>query len=172
MPPIDLVFMVCAGISVGILLLTAFMGSSQLQAASGPLGMGRTAIATIRTPGIPHALITSSIVLASLDIFLAYAPALGSDRGLTIEVVSTMLVVRSIASMLSRLLLGGLMAALGRRGLLAGSTVVSAVALISLLAPLPALWVVVISAVYGFAIGTCQPITMAWVYHLAPPGTR
>jgi MFS family permease len=29
-----------------------------------------------------------------------------------------------------------------------------------------------LSAIYGFAVGTCQPITMSWISELATPGTR
>lgn len=171
-PPVHLIFLVCAGTALGMLLLSVFMRSTTRQAAGEKVGMRKTAIALFRMPGIPQALIASAIVLASIDLFLAYVPALGHDRGFTAEIVSIMLVVRSLMSMFSRLFLSQLIALVGRRPLLVGTVTISALTLACMVLPLPALWFLVISAVYGFAIGTCQPITMAWVSELAPPKSR
>ena len=123
-------------------------------------------------PGIPQAMIASAIVLASVDLFLAYVPALGHERGFTAELVSLMLAVRSLMSMFSRLFLTQLIRITGRRMLLVGTVTISALALGCMVLPLSGIWFLVISAVYGFAIGTCQPITMAWVSELAPPWSR
>ncbi len=38
--------------------------------------------------------------------------------------------------------------------------------------PLPALVMVGLTAIYGFAAGVCQPMTMGWVTQLAPDGSR
>jgi len=171
-PPIDLIFLVCAGLSAAMVVLSVFMSSSVRHQSDEQVSMRRTAVALMRRPGIPQAMIASAIVLASVDLFLAYVPALGHERNFSAEIVSVMLVARSLMSMFSRLFLGQLIALAGRRRLLVGTIAVSAATLACMALPLPALWFIVISAVYGFAIGTCQPITMSWVSELAPPGSR
>jgi MFS family permease len=171
-PPIALIFVVCAGLAAIMLVLSACMTSSPFSHVEEPAGMRRTVLTLLRMPGIPQAMISSAIVLASVDLFLAYVPALGHERGFTAEVVSIMLVARSLMSMCSRLFLGQLISLAGRRRLLVGTMVMSATALACVALPMPAVWLVVFSAIYGFAIGTCQPITMAWVSELAPAGSR
>ena len=171
-PPLQLIFLVCGGISVVMLLLSAFMRSSVRERLESAPGMLRTAAVLIRTPGLPQSLIATSIVMSSLDIFLAYMPALGHERGISAAAVSTMLVARSMFSMLSRLFLGRMVRAFGRRKLLVWTIALAAVTLGSVALPVPVIWLVVLSAAYGFVIGTCQPITMSWVSELAPPGTR
>ena len=48
----------------------------------------------------------------------------------------------------------------------------SAAALGGMALPVPGGWLIATSALYGFAIGTCQPITMSWISELASPGSR
>src|SRR5690554_1103752 len=95
-PPVQLIFLVCAAISVGMLGLSAFMSSTARHPIGEQVGMRKTAVALLKMPGIPQAMIASAIVLASVDLFLAYVPALGHDRGFTAEIVSLMLVARSL----------------------------------------------------------------------------
>ena len=172
LPPIGLIFFVCSGISVVLVGISLYMPSTARQNVSAKGTMRTTAVALLRMPGMPQALIASAIVLASVDLFLAYVPALGHDRGFTAGVVSLMLVARSLMSMVSRLFLSQLIALVGKRTLLVGTIVISAMSLGTMALPMPAVLFIIVSAIYGFTIGTCQPITMAWVSELAPPGTR
>lgn len=172
MPPIELLFFLSAGLGIGMLVLSCWMLSSVRPETLQRQSLGKTAVSLLRMPGMPQALAASAIVLASVDLFLAFAPALGHERGISAETVSIMLVARSFMSMFSRLFLGQLIRLLGRRILLAATIGISAATLICMILPLSPLWFVVISAVYGFAIGTCQPITMAWVAEITPPGSR
>lgn len=171
-PPLALVFAICAGFGAGLLAVSLFVRSvSRLPVVDG-VGFLGTAAMLLRTPGLPRALLAGSIVLASVDLFLAYVPALGQERGLTALVVSAMLVTRSLFSMLSRLLLGRIVGRLGRRRVLVWFITVSALALAALAFPVPAIVLILLSGVYGFAVGTCQPITMSWISELSAPGTR
>ena len=171
-PPLELVFTICAGFGAGLLGVSLYVRS----AARMPVGHGGGILSTarmlLRTPGLPRALLAGSIVLSSVDLFLAYIPALGQERGLTAIVVSAMLVARSLFSMLSRLLLGRIVARLGRRNVLVWFITASALALGALAVPMPAAVLIMLSGVYGFAVGTCQPITMSWISELSVPGTR
>lgn len=171
-PPVGLIFIVCAGFSAVVLGVSLFVRSSPRQLVESHPSMLSTAGTLLRTPGLPRALLASSIVLSSVDLFLAYIPALGQDRRLTAIVVSAMLVTRSMFSMVSRLFLGPMVRLLGRRVLMVWTIAASAVALGCLAIPVPAIWLIALSAIYGFTIGTCQPITMSWISELAQPGNR
>ena len=171
-PPVQLVFLACIGISVLLLLLSAFMASTDRQVAVERSSLRSTTVGLLKMRGIPQAMVASAIVLASVDLFMAYIPALGHERGFTTGLVSLMLVVRSLMSMFSRLFLTQLIALVGRRPLLVGTITISAIMLGCMVLPLPPLVFVVVAAVYGFCIGTCQPITMAWVSEISPPGSR
>ena len=171
-PPIQLVFLACGVISILMLLLSLFMTSSPRHPVEDRPSMLRSAGVLLRIRGLPQSLIATSIVMSSLDIFLAYLPALGQDRGISAAVVSIMLVARSMFSMLSRLILGPMVRAVGRRRLLVSTIALAAAALVGFAFPLPEVWLIVLSAAYGFVIGTCQPITMSLVSDLSPPATR
>ncbi|RLL65955.1 MFS transporter [Streptomyces sp. Z26] len=126
----------------------------------------------LRLPGLPRALLTSCVVLAAVDITLVYLPALGTERGIAAGTVGALLTVRGVASMVSRLFLGRLVARLGRRRLLVGCTMLSAVFMAAAALPLgtPALAVSV--ALAGFGLGVGQPLTMSWLADSAPSGAR
>jgi len=171
-PPIQLIFLLCTSIACVMLALALFMTSSIRQPLETRPSMLKTAAILLRTRGVPRALIATSVVLAAVDIFLTYAPALGHERGLSATVVGIMLAARSILSMFSRLFLGSLVRLIGRRRLVVWSIALSAVSLACFVFPLPELWLIALAAVFGFVVGICQPITMSWISELAPPGTR
>lgn len=171
-PPIGSVFASCAASSLVLIVLSSCLRSSARSGTRVAGGLGATTWALLRQRGVPQALLASAIVLASIDLFVAYAPALGHDRHFSAQIVSVMLVVRSGMSMMSRLFLTQLIRVVGRRALLVSTVTLSAVMLGAMILPLAEPWVVGISAVYGFAIGVCQPITMAWVTELAAPENR
>jgi MFS family permease len=171
-PPVALIFTLCGGFSVLLLAISLFVRSStRVNIASRPR-MLSSALSLLRTRGLPRALLAGSIVLASVDLFLTYLPALGHERKIAAAVISVMLVIRSMLSMFSRLFLGPMVRAFGRRRLMVWSIAISAIALIGFALPLPISLLMVLTATYGFAIGTCQPITMSWISELATPGTR
>ena len=172
-PPLALIFIVCGALAVVLLGISLFIRSSVRDRAAGErVRMLPAAAALLRTPGLIRALLAGSLVLASVDLFLAYLPALGHDRGIAAGTISAMLVARSLLSMFSRLFLGPMVKVLGRRRVMVWSIAVSAAALLLFALPLDVALLLVLSSIYGFAIGTCQPITMSWIAELADPGTR
>ncbi|WP_369132732.1 MFS transporter [Modestobacter sp. I12A-02662] len=126
----------------------------------------------LRTPGLLRALLASSVVLAAVDISLAYFPALGQERGFSAALVSLLLAVRAAASMVSRLFLGRLAASVGRRRLLLVSVTGSGLTVAALALPLPVPLVLVVVTVAGLVLGVGQPLTMSWVAGTAPPRLR
>ncbi|GAA3617542.1 hypothetical protein GCM10022419_123740 [Nonomuraea rosea] len=140
--------------------------------SSGPAGRRWPARRLLAIPGMGRALLVGGLILASIDVTLAYLPALAHARGIAPGWVTAMLAVRSVTQMVSRINLAQLVRRLGRRRLTVAACAVSALALCGLTLPVPVAVLVALTGVYGFAAGVCQPITMGWVTQLAPSGTR
>lgn len=172
-PPTTLVFIVCTAVSAVVLVLSSMLrSSSSTRPVPRPEKMISVASSLLRKQGLPQALFASAIVLASIDLFIAYLPALGQDQGLSTQMVAIMLTVRSLMAVVSRIFLTRLLVTMGRRNLLVSSITVAALMLVCLIIPLPTWGYLVLAAIYGFAVGPCQPVTMAWVTELAPPTDR
>lgn len=172
-PPTHLVFLCCAGLAAVMLALTPVLRSSPTRGRqSRPQKMSTVTGQLLRTRGIPRALFASAVVLASLDLFVAYLPALGQEVGLSTGMVAVMLTARSSTSVISRLLIPAFLRLLGRRWLLILSIGIGGLMLIVLIAPLPHWAYLAVAAAYGFVMGPCQPVTMAWVTELAPQDAR
>jgi MFS family permease len=172
-PPVALIFTICGALAVVLLGISFFIKSSKRAPATAERArMLPSVAALLRTPGLLRALLAGSLVLASVDLFLAYLPALGHERGIAAGMISAMLVARSLFSMFSRLFLGPMVKAFGRRRLMVWSIALSAVAFLLFALPLHLSVLIMLASIYGFAIGTCQPITMSWIAELADAGTR
>lgn len=129
----------------------------------------RDAIGTVmRSPSVPSAILASMAVVASVDIVIAYLPAYGEARGLTVATVTLLLSARAGAALVSRVLMMPMIRAFGRRRLLGLSTLLPAVTLaaIPLTASPPVLFVLICLA--GFGLGLGQPLTVAWVTAQVP----
>jgi MFS family permease len=137
-----------------------------------PSRMRPVASRLLRTRGFVPALVTSSLVLSSLDIALAYLPLLARERGLAPVWLTALLVTRGVATMASRLTLGSMTGRFGRRRVLVAGGALAAAGLIALVLPLPAVVLVASMACYGFAAGTVQPLTMSWVTLVTPRQDR
>lgn len=126
----------------------------------------------LRRPGLIRALTVSCVVLAAVDITLVYLPALGAEHGIAAGAIGLLLTLRAASSMASRLFLGRLTAAAGRRAVLVGSIAIAAAGLALMVIPMP-LWALALAiAAAGFGLGAGQPLTMAWLAEAAPPGLR
>ena len=126
----------------------------------------------LRLPGLVPALLISCIVLAAVDISLVFLPALGADRGLASGLIGLLLVLRAVASMTSRLFLGRLVKALGRKRLMILSVVLSATTMIAITIPMPDALMAALVALLGLGLGVGQPLTMSWLAESAPAGLR
>ena len=63
-------------------------------------------------PGLTTIIVVSVITVVAQDLIVVYLPLLGSERGLSVDAVGTLLAIRAVASMLSRLILRGFMSPL------------------------------------------------------------
>jgi MFS family permease len=170
-PDTRAIFLGALAVSVPLLAAAAFLrpsGAHDPARTDEPGGLADL----LRHAGLVRALTVSCIVLAAVDITLVYLPALGAERGIAAGTVGVLLALRAVASMTSRLFLGRLAAAVGRRRLLIGSVVVSAAGLALLLLPMPVWLMAVLIAAAGLGLGAGQPLTMSYLAESAPPGLR
>lgn len=162
-----------AGAAGSLLLLgaTFLLPAGRARRAAGVAERPRV-VGVLTLPGLGPAVLASLTVIAAIDLLVVYLPALGAERGISASAVGVLLALRAGASMVSRLGLGRLVAAVGRLRLLAASLVTSglAVALIPVSMPLALLGAVVVLA--GLALGIGQPLTMSWVAQAAPEHLR
>jgi MFS family permease len=172
-PSLGVIAWTLAAIAVVILALSLVIPSTpRLSAEDEATRLWPVASRLFRTRGVVPALITSSLVLSSLDIALSYLPLLARERGLGPAWLTALLVARGAATMASRLTLGATTARFGRRRVLVAGGAVAALALVALILPLPAAALVVCMAVYGLAAGTVQPLTMSWMTLVTPREDR
>ena len=176
-PPLAPIAAVCALAGLGTLAVSFGFGTYRRAVPGGGTEPGppeRTwpARQLIALPGMWRALLVSGLILASIDVTLAYLPALAHGRGIAPAWLTAMLAARAVAQMLSRINLGRLTRAVGRRRLTMAACAGSALALCGLTLPVPVAVLVALAAIYGFVAGVCQPMTMGWVAQLAPQGTR
>ncbi|TYB56590.1 MFS transporter [Nonomuraea sp. PA05] len=168
-PDTGRIFAASCGLAVLLLVLSALLPSHRSGRAEAEGGDLR---ALLRLPGLAHALLTSCVVLAAVDITLAYLPALGTELGLSAGAVGLLLTLRGLASMTSRFFLGRLARAVGRRRLLVVSTLGAAVAMLLTPVPMPVWLLAALLVVVGFGLGVGQPLTMSWLAESAPTGMR
>ncbi|MFE9693888.1 MFS transporter [Micromonospora sp. NPDC005806] len=171
-PDTRAIFLGATAVAVPLLVVALFLRPSghHREAADGPGTGGMRDL--LRQPGLVRALTVSCVVLAAVDISLVYLPALGTERGIAAGSIGVLLGVRAVASMASRLLLGRLVAAVGRRALLVGTVTLSAVGLGLLLPPLPFPMLILVVTLAGLGLGAGQLLTMSFLAEVAPPGLR
>ena len=145
-----------------------------------PPGSGRTAEdgapqsirSMLATKGMKPAMLSSLVVLASVDLVVAYLPLLGEQFGFGVLLVSILLTARTAASILSRALLPWALRHIPRRWLLVSATAGTIVP-VALIPLVPNPWVIgALLAVCGTFWGVGQPLTMTWVVELVAPPDR
>ncbi|GLY17096.1 hypothetical protein Kisp01_41110 [Kineosporia sp. NBRC 101677] len=172
LPDTQQIFVSCVVAAVVLVLLSALLRGPgrRSRAGEGPEQTGLRAL--LGLPGLGQALLTSSVIIAAVDITLVYLPALGAERNIEASLIGVLLTVRAVSSMTTRLFLGRLTAGFGRRRVLVSSTLLAAVALLLTALPVPFPLAVVLMVLAGLGLGAGQPITMSWLAASAPSGAR
>src|SRR5690606_23121686 len=111
-------------------------------------------------------------VLASMDLLLVYLPALGTERHIEAATITTLLSLRAVAAMPSRLCFHALIARLGRARLLIGSIALATLSVIAIPIGMPLWALAAVICVAGFVLGLCLPLTLAWMTEISPPTVR
>ncbi|MGD0149140.1 MAG: MFS transporter [Xanthobacteraceae bacterium] len=168
-PPTHLLFAISLG---GAVLTMAFAFLTQSTGAH-KLPVDRVKVPLrdlLFAPGLTTIIVVSVVTVVAQDLIVVYLPLLGSERGLSVDAVGTLLAIRAVASMLSRLIYARLHVAFGRIPLTLTSTFVSAVAyaLLAFPLPLPVLYAAI--AVAGFALSISITASIAGVLTIASGG--
>jgi MFS family permease len=166
--------LVAAGIAGGA-LLCAFLAERGHRPAplAAPLDVAEGKLRQILfTPGVPAGIFASVAVLSAADVFTAYLPVLGEQRGIGPAVIGVLLAVRAAFSLLSRIGIGTLVQRVGRLRLITLSAAAAAVALGAMTFTHDVLVLGVLCAVVGVGLGFGQPLSMTIVVQLVPDHAR
>src|SRR5204863_5410363 len=118
--------------------------------------------------GSSSGIFASIAVLSAADIFTAYLPVLGEQRGIAPGVVGVLLALRAGASMVSRVGIGTVVARVGRPRLITVSAVAAAGAFAAVTAVDDVYVLALLAIVAGFGLGFGQPLSMTMVVQLVP----
>lgn len=126
----------------------------------------------LRQKGVVSAILAGVGVICAVDLLVIYLPVLGTQALIPASTIATLLMVRALASLLSRLCFGWLLSRLGRRVMLVGALLATGLGLTLLGLP-PSEWVFGLAMVLiGIGIGLATPISMSWVTSIVPPTSR
>jgi MFS family permease len=123
-------------------------------------------------PGLKLIFFVSVVTVAAQDLIVVYMPALGAERGISVDVIGALLAVRAIASMVSRFVYAWLSKLLGRWRLMAVSTFASAVFYAALAVPMPLAAMYVVIAAAGFALSNAITVSIATLLATTSEETR
>lgn len=126
----------------------------------------------LRTPGFVALIILGVIAVSSQDLIVVYLPLFGTERGIEVADIGTLLTIRAVASVVSRFLYVRIVAAVGRHRLMVASSVTAAFAFVALAVPAPLIVMGLAIAVIGFAIGLATTLTVTGVVGMFAAGAR
>jgi MFS family permease len=132
-------------------------------------GSVRTILAT---PGVPAGIFASIAVLSAADVFTAYLPVLGDERGIGPGAVGVLLALRAASSLAARIGIGSVVARVGRLRLITVSAFAAACAFCGVALSGDLALLAILSLVAGFGLGFGQPLSMTIVAQLVPQHAR
>jgi hypothetical protein len=168
-PPTHFLFQLCLGgavLTAALALLTRPSGAPKI-----PAGRAKVPLRDLLfIPGLNAIMLVSCITVVAQDLIVVYLPLLGADRGLSVDAVGTLLAIRAVASMISRLLYVRLQFAFGRVPLTIVSSIISALSYTAVALPLPRALLYVVVAVAGFSLSVAMTASIAGVLAIAAGG--
>ena len=166
----------------GLLVAAAILGAATACAAVAEGSRGAAAAraasrrgsvrAIVRTRGVPAGIFASIAVLAASDVFTAYMPVLGEERGIGPQTVGVLLALRAVASIAARVGIGATVARVGRARLISLGAAAAAVALAGITLTEDVWALAALSFAAGFGLGYGQPLSMTLVVRLVPDHAR
>jgi MFS family permease len=136
-----------------------------------PVG-GASISEILGTHGVAAGILASVAVLSAADVFTAYMPVYGSQRGIDPAVVGGLLAIRAGASLLTRVRLSWLVARLGRVRLMTLAAGAAAVAMVGITLTSDVAMLCALAAIIGAGLGFGQPLSMTIVVRLVPAYAR
>jgi len=169
-PPTNLLFTIAACGAVVAMAMSLFIRPSGAKKSAADRGKPPPLRDLLFVPGLTTILLVSVVTVVAQDLIVVYLPLLGAERGMNVHAVGTLLAIRAVSSMLSRLLFARLHAALGRVPLTLVSTFAAAGAYVSLALPLPIPVMYAAIALVGFALSIAITASIAAVLNIASGG--
>jgi MFS family permease len=126
----------------------------------------------LHTRGVPAGIFASIAVLSAADIFTAYMPVIGEQRGIAPGAVGVLLALRAGSSMATRIGIGKIVGRVGRERLIVLSASGAALSLGAIAFAHGVLPLAVLSVVAGVGLGFGQPLSMTLVVQLVPEYAR
>jgi MFS family permease len=151
----------------------AFLGERGRRKDAGDPVSRRGSVRTIlHTRGVPAGIFASIAVLSAADIFTAYMPVIGEQRGIAPGIVGVLLALRAASSMATRIGIGRIVARVGRERLIilsasAAALSLGAIAFVHGVVPLA-----VLCLITGVGLGFGQPLSMTLIVQLVPEYAR
>ncbi|MCQ9367796.1 MFS transporter [Brevibacterium sp. 50QC2O2] len=122
--------------------------------------------------GMKPAILASMSTLAAIDLMSAYLPVLGQTHGISVEAVTLLLTVRTLATIVARLFTTQLTHTVGLLRLLWTASLLAGLCVFAI-PVFPQVWPLALMMVLsGFAFGMTQPLTMTLVSSLADAANR
>lgn len=141
----------------------------------GPVGPrpNRSLRDVTMTRGLPWLIVLGGVCVAAQDLLLAFLPVYGLETGLATVVIGTLLSIRAIGAITSRLLYSRALRWLGRMRLTVLSAALGGLGLLALGAPFLPLWATAAAmAATGFGLGLTLTSSVALTMAIAPPDAR
>ena len=125
----------------------------------------------LRQRGLMAYLVASVITIAAQDLVTIYLPLLGAEKNINVRDIGSLLTVRAVAALISRMGYVRIVALVGRRRLTLASMVGSAIGFVCLALPvkLPVLFAAMILT--GVALGIATTLSLTNVVDLAAPAS-
>jgi MFS family permease len=126
----------------------------------------------LQTRGVPAGIFASIAVLSASDIFTAYMPVIGEQRGIAPGAVGVLLALRAGATMATRIGIGTIVARVGRERLIIVSALAAAVSLAAISFVQGVVPLAVLCLITGVGLGFGQPLSMTLIVQLVPQYAR
>jgi MFS family permease len=169
LPPTGLLFgisLIFAIVSVMVALLIRPSARQEAQPDAGKLVPIRD---LLKRRGFAAVMISSVVTITAQDLLVIYLPALGAERHIDSNHIGFLLTVRSLASLLSRLVYARAIVSIGRMWLTLTSMLAGAAGFFALAIPLSLPLMYVVLTLMGMAMGIATTLTISGVVHLSPP---
>jgi MFS family permease len=171
-PETDGIFLAGCFVALLTLVTALLLQLRHEEPAADRTGVWGTMLRLAGIRGFGLSVIAGLVLFSAMDLLVIYMPLYGAERGISAGIIGTLLGLRAVASIGSRLMFGRLIALLGRGGLLVAAmlTAGGGIALLPLTTDITLLAFAMMAA--GFGIGIGAPLTLAWVSEISPAGTR
>jgi predicted MFS family arabinose efflux permease len=167
LPPTDRLYAIGLLISFGSLVTAAAMRPAPKTVAHEHSQAVVPLRTLMRQPGLMAVLIASIITITSQDLLTIYLPLLGTEHNINARDIGTLLTVRSVFSLLSRMGYVRVIRAVGRGPLTLASMIGAGIGFGCLALPVPLSAMFAAMTLMGFSLGIATTLSLTNVVDLA-----